>query len=305
MDCSLITHNALMAVYGRIPGLPVDRADVRRLRLAVAGQLFARAFGDDAALDDFLEDQDQHERSNVINRHLVEATGIGPTLFTITSLSHPELAIGVETSLLDFDKAHFQEIEELVAKAEKRELRPYQESLYKLWTRSVIDGELLYGFLSAAGPFLWTALEDALFEWVDATFEPYRRSGNTQEAIASDIKRQIEAPEPHEKLRNDAYASGSSLINTMLNEEGLDRIFAEDGPWVSRKIEADGHETREQIVFSNASALELVRLGSFHADVASLPDGTASFEARMSSLVEEFLTRLKELAPAPKVSADG
>jgi hypothetical protein len=305
MECSLVTQNALVEVYGHIPPLPIARGDWKKVKRAVAGQVFGRPFRGDEALDEFLEDQEHFDKSNQINRYLVEATGIGPTLFTVTSLSYPELELGLETTMLDFDKAHYWETEEWIAKEGEQEPRPYRESLYKLWTRSLIDGELVYGFVSAAGPYLWDVLEDALFDWVDANLEPYRKSGDTQEALVADIRRQMEAPEPHEKIRNDTYAAGSRLINTMLTDEGFDRIFGKDDPWVSRKVECDGNETREEIVFSNARAMEVARFGSFHSDVAALPDGSASFEARISSVREEFVNRLKELAFALKVAAVG
>lgn len=305
MECSPVTQKALVEVYGCVPPLPIARGDWKKVKIAIAGQVFKRTFNDDDALDEFLGDQEHFDKSNQINRFLVEATGIGPTLFTVTSLSYPELELGLETTMLDFDKAHYRETEEWLAKEGKREPRPYRESLYKLWTHSLVDGELVYGFVSAAGPYLWDVLEDALFDWVDANLEPYRKSGDTQEALVADIKRQMEAPEPHEKLRNDTFAAGSRLINTMLTEEGLDHIFANDAPWVSRKVENDGHETREEVVFSNAKAMEITRFGSFHSDVAALPDGSASFEARISSVREEFVSRLKELANALKVAAVG
>ncbi|MCS4088458.1 hypothetical protein [Rhizobium sp. BK176] len=305
MECSLVTQKALVEVYGRIPPLPIARTDWRKVKLAVAGQVFGRTFNDDEALDDFIEDQEHYDKSNQINRYLVEATGIGPNLFTVTSMSYPEMDFGVDTTMLDFDKAHYRQIEEDIAKEERREPRPYRESLYKVWTRTRIDGELVYGFVSAAGPCLWDVLEAVLFDWIDANMEPYLKSGGTQEALAADIERQMESPEPHEKLRDDTYAAGSRLINTMLTDEGFDRIFTDDDPWVSRKVENDGHETREEIVFSNARAMEMARFGSFHADIAALPDGTASFDSRVASVVEEFRSRLKELADAIKVSGDG
>ena len=203
--------------------------------------------------------------------------------------------------LLAFDQAHFNDLESTIIGGRKP--RPYRESLYALWTRSLVDDELIYGFLSAAGPFLWYALEDAMFEWVDGYFLPYDRSGDTKEALAADIEPQMTSPKPHEESRNEAYSVGSRLINTMLNEEGRDRMFEADGPWVRRKITNDGHEVRDEIVFSNARAMELVRFGSFHEDIAALPDGTAEFEERLASLVEEFQQRLKELASAQKVAA--
>jgi hypothetical protein len=50
--------------------------------------------------------------------------------------------------------------------------------------------------------------------------------------------------------------------------------------------------------------MEMVRFGSFHSDIAAMPDGTASFELRVSTIGEQFINRLKELANAPKVTAD-
>ncbi|MDW9481794.1 hypothetical protein GOB57_24405 [Sinorhizobium meliloti] len=120
-------------------------------------------------------------------------------MFTVTALSHPDIAPNAGTTLLDFDKAHFAEAEASIDRTGDRGPKPYRGSMYRLWTRSLLEGELVYGFLWAAGPFLWDALEDALFEWVDANFQPYDRSGETQEALAADIKRQMTSPEPHEK----------------------------------------------------------------------------------------------------------
>jgi hypothetical protein len=304
MECSLVTEKALVEVYGRIPPLPIARDDWKKVKLAVAGHVFGRTFNGDEALEDFLDDQEHYEKSNQINRYLVEATGIGPDLFTVTSLSYPEMELRPETTMLDFDKAHFRQTEEWVAKEEDREPLPYRESLYKLWTRARVGGELVYGVVSAAGPYLWDVLEHALFDWIDANMEPYRKSGDTQEALEVDLTRQVEAPEPHEKLRTDIYAAGSRLISSMLTDEGLDRTFADNDPWVSRTVESDGHETREEIVFSDARAMEMVRFGSFHSDIAAMPDGTASFELRVSTIGEQFINRLKELANAPKVTAD-
>jgi hypothetical protein len=304
MDCSIVTLNALMKVYGRIPSLPIARDDVTKVRLSIACEVFGRTFADADTLNEFLDDQKHFEKSNQINRYLVEATGIGPNRFTVTSLSYPELEVGVETTMLDFDKAYHQEIEEETSKALNREPQPYRETIYKLWTRSLIDGELVYGFASAAGPYLWDVLADTLFDWIDGNMEPYSRSGDTQEALEADLNRQLDAPEPHEKIRNDTYAAGSRLISTMLIDEGFDNMFANDDPWVSRKVESCGNETHEEIVFSNARAMETVRFGSYHSDIAALPDGTAQFDRRLSFVVEEFVNRLKELANALKVAKE-
>ncbi len=299
MTLSKFTEEALVAVYGVVPPLPVPRSDAQKVRMALARVLFDRPFADIDDLGKFLKRRKDYVRHNHLNRYLVEATGLGPSSFTVTALSHPDIELNGGTTLLDFDKAHFAEVEAIVS-GNGKEPRPYRESLYGLWTQSLVEGELVYGFLWAAGPFLWDVLEDAMFEWVDANFQQYNRSGNTQEAVAADIERQMTSPEPHEKARNEANSIGSRLINTMLSEEGRDRMFEADGPWVRRKITNDGREVRDEIVFSDARAMELVRFGSFHEDVAVLPDGTAQFQERVASLVEEFRQRLKELTFAQK-----
>lgn len=297
--------SALVAVYGKVPSLPIPRADVKKVRRAVAGVVFGRRFEDEDALDEFLGDQENYAKSNQINRRLIEATGIGPDLFTVTSLSHPDIETDSMTTLLAFDQAHFSEVEETIAASSGKKLRQYRESLYFLWTRSLVDGELVYGFLSAAGPYLWQVLEDVLSGWMDENFPVRPLVARTQEEVAAEIDRQITNSEPEETTRFETYAAGSRLINTMLEDEGHGRMFDGDAPWVHRNVTRDGHEIREDIVCSNAAAMERVRFGSFHADVASLPDGSAEFEARVAVLVEKFRHRLSELVIIPKTDADG
>ncbi|MCV9964203.1 hypothetical protein OIU34_20165 [Pararhizobium sp. BT-229] len=305
MTISDEVREALVAVYGMVPQCPVPRSDATKVRFALAKELFGRSFTDKEDLDQFLDGRERYGRHNHLNRYLMEATGVGHTLFTVTSLSHPDIETDSATTLLAFDQAHFSEFEATIAESSGSEPKPYRESLYFLWTRSLLDGELVYGFLSAAGPYLWDALEDALFAWVDEAFPVTPRKVETPDALAEEIDRQLNRPEAEEKKRFDACAAGSRLIKTMLDDEGRDRMFERDDPWVRRRLTDDGHEIREDIVFSNAGAMEKVRFGSFHADVASLPDGSERFEARIAELVEEFRLRLKELAFAPKTSVDG
>jgi hypothetical protein len=300
MTISDEVRRALVEVFGSVPQLPVPRSNVSKVKLALACELFGKPFANEDILEKFLDRRKLYARHNLLNRYLIEVTGVGPSLFTVTSLSHPDMEPSAETTLLDFDRAHFGELEETISQAQNRDRKPYRESLYGLWTRSMVDDELVYSFLWAAGPFLWTALEGAMFEWVDDNFQLRTRLCGTPEAQAADIRRQMITPEPHEKSRNDAYNVGSRLINTMLNEEGRDRLFDGDGPWVMRTITNDGREVRHEIVLSNARAMELVRFGTFYEDITALPDGTAEFEYRLSSLIGEFQQRLNELAFAQK-----
>jgi hypothetical protein len=296
MTLSKITEKALLAVYGELPSLPIPRADVSQVKCAVASAVFETQFTTRSALEAFIEGQENYEKSNRINRYLIEATGLGPTLFTVTSLSHPDLEISGSTTLLAFDEAHFAELESSHARSSRREKNPYRENLYFLWTQSKIDGELVYEFLSAAGQYLWHVLEDVLFGWMNENFPLKVLEPRTMEEVARDIHRQMSATRPEEAVRFETYSSGSRLIRTMLIDEGRGSMFDNDPPWVYLRKTGDEHENRREIIFSNRVAMGKVSFGSFHADVAKLTDGSADFEARTAALVDEFKARLEKIS---------
>lgn len=77
MTISDEVRKALVAVYGVVPPLPVPRADVQKVRLALAKELFGRTLADKEDREEFLDDRARYAKHNHLNRYLVEATGVG------------------------------------------------------------------------------------------------------------------------------------------------------------------------------------------------------------------------------------
>lgn len=289
MNLSKTAQDALVEVYGNVPSLPIPFADRKVVRRAVAGRLFGTCFSDEQSLEDFLEDQENYKRSNRINRVLVEVTGIGPSLLTVTSCLHLDIEARCSTMVLEFDRAQSiaraVETEALASKGEAGTSKLHRPALYALWTRSLIEGELIYGFVHAAGPYMWDVLDTALTEWVD---ERYPGEGPWSGSRPS------ENLHDHKNLWLQVYMAGTKIMAKM-HEQKLDRIFEQEGPWVFHERTND-FETRDRIVFSNASAMERVRLGSYYEDIANLPDGSAEFATIMARVTAEFLAEVENEA---------
>ena len=294
---------ALETVYGAVPDLPVSREDWQRMRLAIASIEFEREFSDKQQLEDFLEDDVAYSMHNRINIVMSEVIGIGPDLFSVNSLSHPDLVTTADTTLLDFDRAHAGEINATVAEATGEPVKPYRESLYGLWTRRVENDRQVYGFLYAAGPFLWSALEDAMYEWGGARYPSKASRVATFEELSAYFDRVTTNPTRTESVRHEVYAAGSRLMTTMLEDEGGDRMFDQDEAWVYRELKEEDGELKERVVFSNAKAMEKVRFGHFVSDLDALPSDEGSFAQRLTAVVTAFLFRLKAIAEEIETSA--
>lgn len=296
MELSEMARKAVEAELGSVPPLPLPLVGREKMKLAVARQVFARDFSDREELAEFMEGDERFEKANAINRVLVELTGFGPDLLTIHHLSHPDMEPSAETTILDLDMACYREAAGAIAKAKGRELEPYSESLYAFLTQRRDGNEMVYGVLYAAGPYLWSALEEILFDWVDRHYPVSPGPIDSAEAAMADIRRRMENPSPSEKLHYEILSKGSQLITDMVLTEGATKTFDSDEAWVYHASENLGYETKEYIIFSNRKAMEKVRLGHFKEDLDALPRAGDQLDRRLKSISAEFEIRLEVLA---------
>jgi hypothetical protein len=272
-----LVYDALVQAFGEMPQLPVSDGQYDKAKIAIAEAVFKRNFADSAELSDFISEQPllRAMRANLLNRHLVEATGVGPDYFTVSSIEAPTMTIGHATTLRDLDR-EWATFKAGVVGDVADELK---ETLYNLWTRRIVDGKLVYGFVYTAGQYLWSALEDTFFEFL-------------QEQPSDFLLSKIDGVSVETLL----VGEGSKLMGKLVADQKRDAEFLKDPAWVVRNVASDQSEEMETVIFSNVSALAQVRMAEYGHDISKLSDGSHRLDTYVSALQTEFRQGMTDIA---------
>jgi hypothetical protein len=165
-------------------GMAIPDADRKALNAALMQELFGRSFAVPEQSDarDVLSD----DQSNRLNEAILPLTGIGEDAFWLNE----HFAEG--KSILDFptlrafdeDDHRFQEDARSKEDGSGYLPRPYRGSLYCSWARLFIDGKFTYAMLSMAAGYLYSEIQNAAHDLIEAriphTYVEGPRHGKTE-----------------------------------------------------------------------------------------------------------------------------
>jgi hypothetical protein len=216
------------------------------------------------------------------NSTMLPLRGIGEDHFFLNE------SFGDDKSLLDFVTLYEYDYDDHCYQEQVRQdedstytAKPYQGNLFHRWARLLIDGDFYYATLSSAASYLYSRIDDAGFDMMEELI-PYtyvagkdhgKREGNgirwDRRIDAGGMEAQLE------ELRHRFWHYLSARYDALLQE--YDGAAAKLVYFHDR---SQSPEPQMDIVFSDQTALQAVRLRHFVRDCRSMLGDPQELEAR-------------------------
>ncbi len=270
------------------------------IRQALLGSLFGIGVNTEAELDAVLKGFDD-EHYLLLNSTLLQFQGIGENNFYLNEC----LADGV--SLLDFETLgdYARDDHEFQQQARKKEdpayeIRPYQGDLHPCWARLNIDGEFHYATLVSLARHLLDTLDETGSEQIESLI-PHRyvegKNHGKREPGGTvwDLRVEASGMESQlEELRHRYYeylrAAHERLLD-QFDEQATQRIYIQR--------ETQGLEPHIRFIFSDKSALDVVRFRHFFSDcrriAGDITELAAVIEQEKQAAVEFLQTQYRDI----------
>jgi hypothetical protein len=230
-----------------------------------------------AALDAFTPDQYLQ-----FNSTLLPLRGIGEDYFFLNE------SFADDTSLLDFPTLYAYDYDDHCFQEEVRQKEdptyvatPYRGNLFHRWARLLIDGSFYYATLSSAASYLYSRVDDVGHDIIDEliphTYVAGKHHGKREgSGVRWDMRTDAGGEEAQlEELRHrfwDYLAAWYDALLQEYDETAATRIYFQD--------RSQPPEPQMDIVFSDQTALQAVRLRQFVRDCRSMPGDPQELEAR-------------------------
>lgn len=240
---------------------------------------FGVTFETDDEFDEFFS-HDRPDRSNVINRDLMELVGMGVDGFMLPNTQAPDMAYELSTTLTDIDRVlQAERTRDMGEEEEDTGDGTYVPRMHCLRARWVEGGELVYGFLYTVAEWLTEAMEDAQEKVIDRLLPmgEHPRYGAWETVVSH-------------QLRVACYRAMNAII-----DDERPRIEAGEA-WVARYDFSDDVERQHTFVFSNRAAVDGVRIGGFTDDVARLPEGIERVRDLERAVVARYVAAVEDIA---------
>lgn len=230
-----------------------------------------------AAVETFTPDQYLQ-----FNSTMLPLRGIGEDYFFLNE------SFADDTSLLDFPTLYAYDYDDHCFQEDVRQkedptyaTKPYRGNLFHRWARLRIDGAFTYATLSSASGYLYSRIDNAGHDMIEAliphTYVAGKDHGKREgRGIRWDMRIDAGGMEAQlEELRHRFWDYLGARYDALLQE--YDEAAAKRVYFRNR---SQSSEPQMDIVFSNQTALRAVRLRHFVRDCRSMPGDPQELEAR-------------------------
>lgn len=297
------------------PEETITERNARRIRLAVARDIFGRGFRSWAEVEKFIDKTRVHDAWDNASR-LTEATivldGIGSYSFYLNEYLGDDQKLSDFVSVRDYDEADHHRQEAFHAEEGGRTggPRPYTGRLLWNWARWY-DCGLVYGNLSMARNYLHGELEDFVFGMLDERFQTEfiegpdhgKKSGDNGEFTRWDM---VQVPPSDALCKSTVQILVAQRITKIVEGALGDRLEASE--WIKRTRNEYNGERNETILFSNVAMLTAVRIRNWVADLGAAADGAEIYDAvfeEAKGLITAFMARAIDAVVSLHTSEDG
>lgn len=231
----------------------------------IKGHLYKTLFG--ITLNDDTEDQCTPEQTFIFNQAILPLAGIGDNCFFLNEMGSKG-ALDFDTWYdYDFDDHEFQESSK-AGDQESYTIRPYKGTTYSRWARMLIDGKFYYVTLLTKAGFLFNALSDVEYDYINELI-PYRfvegKNHGKKEKGGSlwDMRRdayglEAQLDELETRLRDYLSSRHDYLVDQCFNEQQKAVYFVE--------VSEDELDPCMTIIASDPSVMKEIHFKSIVAD---------------------------------------